>query len=292
MRNVVLGLVQFAMSPDIKKNHDKAEEMVRNLAKQGANIILIPELFEAPYFCKEMRAEYFSMAQPRHNHPLLKKFSAIAKELSVAMPISFFENDNNVYYNSIVMLDADGRDMGLYRKSHIPDGDGYEEKYYFSPGDSGFQIWQTGFGKIGVGICWDQWFPEVARIMALKGAEVLLYPTAIGSEPPAPDYDSSHHWQATMCGHAAANIIPLVAANRIGKEKAKNGTEVVFYGASFIADPSGKKIAEAPRDKEASLSYSFDLEAIGTLRRSWGVFRDRRPELYGDILTLDGHTRG
>ncbi|MDI9314027.1 MAG: N-carbamoylputrescine amidase [Hydrotalea sp.] len=291
MSKTTIGIIQFAMQDDVEKNRNKAEEMTRVAAKNGATIVLIPELFSAPYFCKEMRAEYLATAQPRAGHPLLARFSSIAKELGVVIPVSFFEKSNNAHYNSVVIIDADGRELGLYRKSHIPDGVGYEEKYYFSPGDTGFRVWQTAHAAIGVGICWDQWFPEAARIMALKGAEVLLYPTAIGSEPPAPDYDSSDHWQNTMLGHAAANIMPVAAANRIGTEQAKNGNVVTFYGRSFISDHQGKKMAEAPRDKEAILTHSFDLTAIGELRRSWGVFRDRRVDLYRDLLTLDGGGR-
>ncbi len=292
---ITLGAVQFAMSSDTgnekNKNHDKAEMMVRQAASQGAQIILIPELFSAPYFCKEMRAEYFAQSHSRDNHPLLQRFSSVARELGVVIPVSFFEKANNAHYNSVVMIDADGKELGIYRKSHIPDGVGYEEKFYFSPGDTSFKVWQTAFAKLGLGICWDQWFPEAARIMALKGAEVLLYPTAIGSEPPAPTYDSSDHWQNTMLGHAAANIMPVMAANRIGTEQAKNGNSITFYGRSFIGDYQGNRVAESPRDKESIITHGFDLAAIGELRRSWGVFRDRRVDLYQDLLTMDGFTR-
>ena len=218
----------------------------------------------------------------------MARFAALAKELGVVLPVSFFERAGPAFFNSVAMVDADGRVLGVYRKSHIPQGPGYEEKYYFSPGDTGFKVWDTAFGRIGVGICWDQWFPECARSMALMGAELLLYPTAIGSEPPAPGYDSQPHWEMVMRGHAAANILPVVASNRIGTEVAPEGREVTFYGSSFIADQTGQLMAKAGREGEAVLVHRFDLDDIAALRASWGLFRDRRVDLYGRVGTLDG----
>jgi N-carbamoylputrescine amidase len=291
MSKVTIAVTQFACVADAKANCDTAERLARKAAGQGANIILLQELFQTPYFCSEEHASFFALAETFEGNKIIARFAGLAKELGVVMPISFFERAGTAHYNSMAMIDADGSILGLYRKSHIPDGPGYEEKYYFSPGDTGFKVWPTAFGQIGVGICWDQWFPETARIMALKGAELLLYPTAIGSEPPAPGYDSMPHWQNTMRGHAAANIMPLAAANRIGKEIGPKGTEIEFYGSSFIADAAGEKQAEASRNSEAILTYSFDFDALRQLRRSWGLFRDRRPDIYGPLLTLDGKTQ-
>jgi N-carbamoylputrescine amidase len=234
---------------------------------------------------------FFNLAKPLDENPAIKHFSAIAKELNVVLPISVFEKAGQNYFNTIAILDADGSNLGHYRKSHIPDGPGYSEKFYFSPGDTGFKVWKTKFATIGVGICWDQWFPETSRAMALLGAEILLFPTAIGTEPQAPDWDSAGHWQRTMQGQAAANIMPLVAANRIGTEAGQNGTCMSFYGSSFIADQTGAKLAEAGRTEEAVITASFDLDAIAELRAYWGIFRDRRPEMYASLLTIDGHTR-
>ena len=288
MRAITLAATQFACSWDLPANADKAEALVRQAAAQGANIVLIQELFAAPYFCIEQHPRYFDLAQPLEGHPLVARFAALAKELGVVLPVSFFERSGPAFFNSIAMVDADGHILGVYRKSHIPQGPGYEEKYYFSPGDTGFRVWDTAFGRIGVGICWDQWFPECARAMALMGAEVLLYPTAIGSEPPAPGYDSQPHWEMVMRGHAAANILPVVASNRIGLEVAPQGREVTFYGSSFIADHTGQLLAKAGRDLQEVLVQQVDLDAIAALRASWGLFRDRRVDLYGSVGTLDG----
>jgi len=288
MRQVTVAATQFACTWDLPKNADKAEELIRNAARNGAQVVLIQELFAAPYFCITQRPEYFDLALPFENHPLVARFCALAKELGVVLPLSFFEKAGQAHYNSVAMIDADGTVLGRYRKSHIPQGPGYEEKYYFSPGDTGFRVWHTAAGKIGVGICWDQWFPEAARAMALAGAEMLLYPTAIGSEPPAPDYDSQPHWEMVMRGHAAANIMPVIASNRIGTEVAPEGTAVTFYGSSFIADHSGQLAAKASRADEQVITATFDLDAIARLRRSWGLFRDRRIDLYDAVTTLDG----
>jgi N-carbamoylputrescine amidase len=288
MRYVTVAAVQFACSWDLPANAARAEALVRKAAGQGAQVVLIQELFAAPYFCIEQHARYFDLAQPAEGHPLIAAFSALARELGVVIPVSFFERSGPAFFNSIAMVDADGRVLGVYRKSHIPQGPGYEEKYYFSPGDTGFRVWDTAFGRIGVGICWDQWFPECARSMALMGAEMLLYPTAIGSEPPAPGYDSQPHWETVMRGHAAANILPVVASNRIGTEVAPEGREVTFYGSSFIADHTGQLVAKADRKTEAVLVHRFDLDAIAALRASWGLFRDRRVDLYGAVNSLDG----
>lgn len=291
MRPVTLAATQFACTWDLAANVDAAERAIRAAAAQGAQVILIQELFEAPYFCIEERAEYFALARPADGHPLITRFLALARELGVVLPCSFFEKAGQAHFNSAAMIDADGRMLGLYRKSHIPQGPGYEEKYYFSPGDTGFRVWDTAFGRIGLGICWDQWFPEAARIMALMGAEVLLYPTAIGSEPPSPGYDSRPHWEMAMRGNAAANILPVVASNRIGTETAPGGTAVTFYGSSFISDHTGQMLAQAGRDDPAVLTATVDLDAIAALRASWGLFRDRRVDLYRAIGTLDGQIR-
>ena len=270
MRQVTVAATQFACSWDLPANADNAEALIRKAVRNGAQVVLIQELFAAPYFCITQRPGYFDLALPFDGHPLVARFSALAKELGVVLPLSFFEKAGPAHYNSIAMIDADGRVLGCYRKSHIPQGPGYEEKYYFSPGDTGFRVWQTAAGKIGVGICWDQWFPEAARAMALAGAEMLLYPTAIGSEPPAPGYDSQPHWEMVMRGHAAANILPVIASNRIGAETAPEGVSVTFYGSSFIADHTGQLAAKASRDAEEVLTATFDLDAIAALRRSWG----------------------
>jgi N-carbamoylputrescine amidase len=291
MRNVTLAITQMASENDWAKNCDKAETLVRDAASKGAKLILLQELFDADYFCIEQHTRFFARAHELDNHPTVKRFAALAKELDVVLPISVFERAGVAHYNTTVIVDADGTRLGFYRKTHIPDGRGYQEKFYFSPGDTGFKVWDTGIGRIGLGICWDQWFPECARTMALMGAELLLYPTAIGSEPPNPDYDSSSHWQNTMRGHAAANIMPLMASNRIGKETAPDGRSDVFYGRSFIADYQGEKVEEMSRTEEGVRLQSFDFDAIRELRRTWGVFRDRRPEMYGALLTLDGKHR-
>jgi N-carbamoylputrescine amidase len=288
MRPVTLAATQFACTWDLPANADRAEALVRQAAASGAQVVLIQELFATPYFCIEQHPRYFDLAQPLDGHPLVARFADLARELGVVLPVSLFERAGPAFFNSVAMIDADGRLRGVYRKSHIPQGPGYEEKYYFSPGDTGFRVWDTAFGRIGVGICWDQWFPEAARAMALMGAEMLLYPTAIGSEPPAPGHDSQPHWEMVMRGHAAANILPVVAANRIGTEMAPEGREVTFYGSSFIADHTGQLLAKAGREGEAVLVHRFDLQAIAALRASWGLFRDRRTELYGRLGTLDG----
>jgi N-carbamoylputrescine amidase len=288
MRNVKVAVTQMASRQDWAGNCDAAETLVRAAAKDGAKLILLQELFDGDYFCIEQHAKFLILAHPLETHPTVKRFTALAKELGVVLPISVFERAGQVHYNTTVIVDADGKQLGHYRKSHIPDGRGYQEKFYFSPGDTGFKVWQTSIGTIGLGICWDQWFPECARVMALMGAEILLYPTAIGSEPPNPTYDSSTHWQNTMRGHAAANIMPLLASNRIGTETAPDGRKDIFYGRSFIADYQGEKVQEMNRTEEGFRCATFDFDELGELRRSWGVFRDRRIDLYKPLLTLDG----
>jgi N-carbamoylputrescine amidase len=288
VRTVTVAATQFACSWDLPANADRAEALVRRAAGEGAEVILVQELFATPYFCITQDPRHFALARPIGGHPLIARFAALAAELGVVLPCSVFEQAGQAFFNSVAMIDADGRVLGVYRKSHIPQGPGYEEKFYFSPGDTGFRVWDTAFGRIGVGICWDQWFPEAARAMALRGAEMLLYPTAIGSEPPAPGYDSQPHWETVMRGHAAANILPVVASNRIGTETAPDGREVTFYGSSFIADQTGQLVAKAGRTDEAVLIHRFDLAAISALRASWGLFRDRRVDLYGAVGTLDG----
>jgi N-carbamoylputrescine amidase len=288
MRTVTLAATQFACSWDSRANVDKAKDLVRAAANAGANAVLVQELFETPYFCQDQLAEYFALAKPFENNPLIAEMAALAKELSVVLPVSFFERAGRAYFNSLAMIDADGRVLGLYRKSHIPDGPGYQEKFYFTPGDTGFKVWPTRYGIFGCAVCWDQWFPESARAMALQGAEVLFYPTAIGSEPPpAPPVDSRDHWRRVMQGHAAANYVPLVAANRIGVEKGRAG-EMTFYGSSFIAGPTGEIAAELGRTDEGFASASFHLDEIAVARASWGLFRDRRPDLYAPLLSHDG----
>ncbi|XBC65584.1 N-carbamoylputrescine amidase [Defluviimonas sp. SAOS-178_SWC] len=289
MREVTVAVTQFACSWDLPSNLDKAEALVRRAAADGAGVIVIQELFAAPYFCITEDPRHFALAAPFEGHPVIARFADLARELGVVLPVTVFERAGEAHFNTLAMIDGDGRVLGRYRKSHIPQGPGYEEKYYFTPGDTGFRVWETGFGRIGVGICWDQWFPEAARAMALQGAEMLLYPTAIGSEPPAPGYDSQPHWEMAMRGHAAANILPVAAANRIGRE-VQDGREVTFYGSSFIADQTGQLVVKAGRDGEAVLLASFDLDAIRDLRRSWGVFRDRRPDLYAALQGFDGRS--
>jgi N-carbamoylputrescine amidase len=284
---MTIAATQFACSTNAAQNLDRAERAVREAAGKGAQVILLQELFETPYFCKDHLASHFDLARPIADSPVVRRFQALARELEVALPLSVFERANNAYFNSMAMIDADGSVLGVYRKSHIPEGPGYHEKYYFSPGDTGFRVWKTRHGTLGVGICWDQWFPEAARCMALMGADVLLYPTAIGSEPHDASVDSRDHWQRCMQGHAAANVMPLVASNRIGIERGQK-YEMTFYGSSFIAGPSGEKLVEADRATEAVITATFDLEAIRAQRHAWGVFRDRRPDLYGPIMTLDG----
>lgn len=288
MRQITVATTQFACSWDLPANADRAEALVRQAAADGAQVVLIQELFATPYFCLTQRAEHFRLAAPAEGHPLVARFAALAAELGVVLPLSFFEQAGQAFFNSVAMIDADGRVLGLYRKSHIPQGPGYEEKYYFSPGDTGFRVWSTRFGRIGLGICWDQWFPEAARAMALQGAELILYPSAIGSEPQAPGYDSQPHWEMTMRGHAAANLMPVIAANRIGREVAPEGVEVTFYGGSFIADQQGGLVARASRDHEEVVLARFDLDEIAAQRAAWGLFRDRRPDLYAPLQGLTG----
>jgi len=287
MRLMKVAATQMACTGDISKNIAQAEKMVRDAARQGANVILLQELFETPYFCQTEDAAHYALATEPENNRAVTRFRDVARELGVVLPISFYEKRNNARYNSVAVIDADGEMLGVYRKSHIPDGPGYEEKFYFSPGDTGFKVWNTRFGKIGVGICWDQWFPETARCMALMGAELLFYPTAIGSEPMDASVDSKDHWQMCMMGHAAANLLPVIASNRIGME-AEAGSSITFYGSSFITGPQGNMLCEADRETETVLVQEFDLDLMERQRAEWGVFRDRRPELYKAILTLDG----
>ncbi len=287
MRQVTVAATQMACGWDRDQNVAGAERLVREAAGRGARIVLLQELFETPYFCKDQNRRYFGLAHPFEGHPLLARMSRLAAELHVVLPVSFFERANNAYFNSLAMIDADGRVLGTYRKSHIPDGPGYQEKFYFNQGDTGFRIWHTKVATIGVGICWDQWFPEAARIMTLLGAEMLFYPTAIGSEPHDPSLDSSGHWQRVMQGHAAANMLPVVASNRVGVE-AGDSCSLTFYGRSFLAGGYGEIVAEAGREGEAVLTTSFDLDELASQRAGWGLFRDRRPELYLPLLTFDG----
>lgn len=285
MRQVKVAALQFSCSRDVQENINKAEKMVREAADNDANIILLPELFERQYFCQEKRYDYYDYALPLEKNPAVNRFKEVAKELGVVIPVSFYERDIDRLFNTVAMIDADGRVLGIYRKTHIPDDHFYQEKFYFTPGDTGFKVFDTRFGCIGVGICWDQWFPETARCMAVQGAEMLLYPTAIGSEPIL-DVDSSGHWRRVMQGHAAANLMPVVAANRIGvekvepcKENAGQSSSLDFYGCSFIADATGDIIASA-KQEETILYGEFDLDALKEERLSWGLFRDRRPETY------------
>ena len=253
-------------------------------------MILPPELFEGPYFCIDQVAIHLRRAVPIAGHPTVERFAAVAAELRIVLPVSIYELAGQARFNTVAMLDATGSMLGIYRKSHIPDGPGYTEKYYFAPGDTGFRVWDTAYGRLGVAICWDQWFPESARAMAVQGAELLMYPTAIGSEPPDPTWDSSGHWRRVMCGHAGANLMPLVAANRIGREEGSS-FGIDFYGTSFITDNTGAVVADAERSSEAVIHASFDRAALAALRSSWGLFRDRRPDLYGPLRTLDGSTQ-
>lgn len=289
MTTITVAATQMACSWDRDANVARAEQLVRAAARQGANVILLQELFETPYFCKDHLAKHFDLARPFEGHPTLERMCTLARELGVVLPVSLFERANNAYYNSLAMVDADGSLLGVYRKSHIPEGPGYHEKFYFSPGDTGFRVWPTRFGTLGVAVCWDQWFPEAARAMALMGAEVLFYPTAIGSEPHDPSITSTGHWQRTMQGHAAANVMPVVASNRIGVEKGER-YEMTFYGHSFIAGHTGEIIQEADGKSEQVITASLDLKAIREYRHAWGLFRDRRPDLYQPLLTLDGQT--
>jgi N-carbamoylputrescine amidase len=286
MSELVFAATQMACDWNKNGNLDRAEQAVREAAGLGAQIILLQELFETPYFCKDEEEEHLSLARPAENNPVLERFQALAAELQVVLPISFFERSNNSFFNSMAMMDADGACLGIYRKSHIPDGPGYSEKYYFTPGNTGFRVWDTRYARLGVGICWDQWFPEAARAMALMGAEALLYPTAIGSEPHITDFDSRDHWQRVMQGHAGANLMPVIASNRIGREEGTS-CALTFYGSSFIADHTGAMMAEANREDQAVITAKFDMEEIRQARISWGVYRDRRPDLYQALMSLD-----
>ena len=289
MREVTFAATQMACSKNSRDNIDKAVNLIESAAKKGANVILIQELFETQYFCKDQKEELFELAKPFEDNPTIHLMSQVAKDNNVVLPVSFFEKSNKAHFNTIAMIDSDGTIMGRYRKSHIPDGPGYQEKFYFNPGNTGFKVWDTKFCKVGVGICWDQWSSEAAKIMALKGAEVILYPTAIGGEPDNnDDFDSSDMWQRAMIGHAAVNQVPIVASNRICSEE---GYEVsnFFYGRSFITDFTGEIKVEASRDKEEILIAKIDLDEAEGFRNSWGIFRDRRPDLYSALLDLDGN---
>jgi N-carbamoylputrescine amidase len=291
MSMVSLAAIQFGCTWNRDDNVATAERLVRRAAGEGANVILIPELFETPYFCAAQNPAYLKLARPLEDHPTLEHFRRVAAELGVVIPVSVFERAGSALFNSAVVIDADGTMVGHYRKSHIPQAPGYEEKYYFSPGDTGFKPVDTAFGKLGIAVCWDQWFPEAARSLVLQGAEFLMYPTAIGSEPKHADLDSMEHWRIVMRGHAGANMVPVVAANRIGSESV-DGVQMRFYGSSFIADHLGSLAAAADRESEAVLVRRFDLDECRAYRESWGCFRDRRPDLYGAIATLDGRTAG
>ena len=282
---VKVAATQMSITWDIENNIKKADSMIEACAKDGCNIVLLQELFFAPYFCQKEKYEYFELATEFKNNKYLAHFQEIAKKYNVVLPISFFERSGNNFYNSLAMIDADGTILGLYRKSHIPTGECYEEKFYFTPGDTGFKVFKTKFGNVGCGICWDQWFPETARILALKGAELLFFPTAIGTEPVLPK-DSKDHWQNTMCGHAAANIMPVIASNRIGTE-VEGDSSMTFFGSSFIANEEGTKIKEMDRVTEGFISQEFDLDEIRKKRYSWGVYRDRRVDLYTPLLKTD-----
>ncbi len=290
MRKVKAAAVQMHCGRDVNENIQLADSLARQAAADGADIILLPELFERQYFCQERRYEYYSFAKPTAENDAVKHFSALAKELGVVLPVSFYERDINRLFNSAAIIDADGTILGVYRKTHIPDDHYYQEKFYFTPGDTGFRVWDTKFGRIGVGICWDQWFPESARCMAVQGAELLFYPTAIGSEPVL-ECDSMPHWRRAMQGHAASNVIPVIAANRFGTETVEpcgeNGGQssaLTFYGSSFITDDTGELIARCDRSGDSVISAEFDLDEIFEMRMSWGLFRDRRPEMYHDLI--------
>ncbi len=290
MKSIKVAAIQMACTSHKIRNIDMAKTLVREAADQGAQIILLQELFETLYFCQEESPEHFGLATELEKNQAIQALSKLARELQVVLPISFFERMNQARFNSVAVIDADGATLGVYRKTHIPDGPGYEEKFYFSPGNTGFKVWKTRYATIGVGICWDQWFPEAARCMALMGAEILFYPTAIGSEPPDPSCDSKDHWQTCMCGHSAANLMPVVASNRIGTETV-GPSQITFYGSSFITDNKGRIIVQADRSTQDILVADIDLAQFARDRESWGLFRDRRPELYGPIMTLDGKTR-
>ncbi|MGF1778388.1 N-carbamoylputrescine amidase [Vibrio nomapromontoriensis] len=284
-RVVKFAALQLSKTWDLEANMTKIKGAIREAAANGANVVVPQELFAAPYFCKKQESKYFELAEEFDTSPLIHTMSELAKELNVVIPVSYFEKAGNTFFNSLVMIDADGTILENYRKSHIPDGPGYSEKYYFSPGDTGFKVWKTKFGTFGAGICWDQWFPELARSLALNGAEAIFYPTAIGSEPQDLTLDSRDHWQRTMQGHSAANLVPVVAANRVGVE-VDDGIETTFYGSSFITDHTGGKLAEAPREGETIVYAEIDLQATTKARHAWGLFRDRRPDLYQDVMSM------
>lgn len=282
---VKVAAIQMSHQSSVENNIIKTEKKIREAAADGSKIILLSELFDSHYFCKIQEGDHFGLAHPWDDHPLKSILESLAKELEVVLPISFYEIKGNAYYNSIAVIDADGSTLGIYRKSHIPQGPGYEEKFYFSPGDTGFKVWNTRYARIGVAICWDQWFPEAARIMTLMGAELLFYPTAIGSEPNNPDLDSRDHWMTVQRGHSGANMIPVIAANRVGTEK-QGDVELTFYGSSFITDHRGNLISNADRESESIITAEFDLQLIERERAEWGLFRDRRPDLYKRIGEL------
>jgi N-carbamoylputrescine amidase len=282
-RKVTVGAIQCALPGPRASNIGRVEALVRDAAAQGARIILPPELFEGPYFCREEKGEWFAESRPLDEDEAVARMRVVSRELGVVIPVSFFERAGPAYYNSVAVIDADGCILGVYRKSHIPDGPGYEEKFYFRPGDTGFRVWQTIHGTIGVGICWDQWFPESARAMMLLGAELLFYPTAIGTEPHEPDLDTRDPWQRAMIGHAVSNVVPVVAANRTGSEGPQS-----FYGSSFVANPRGDMVVELGRGDEGAIVATFDLDGLARTRATWGFFRDRRPDLYSVLNTADG----
>ena len=289
MNKINLAITQMACSWDRQENIDNAIDMVREAAAAGANIVLLQELFETPYFCKDINEKYFELATKVSENPAVLQMQPIAKELGVVIPVSIFERANNAFFNTLVMIDADGEILGRYRKSHIPDSFGYTEKYYFSPGDTGIIVWNTRFCRLSVPVCWDQWFPETARIATLRGAELILYPTAIGSEPNSTDTAALRHWQRTQQGHAAANVIPIAAANRIGSEQGES-CDMRFFGSSFITDHRGEIVVEASEDKRQVLVSEIDLGEASRYRNLWNLFRDRRPDLYGPLMTLDGES--
>ena len=283
MRSIIAAAVQIACTDDVETNLAKLEGHVREAARRGAQLVVLQELFEGIYFCMDEDRRHNIRAYPLDGHPTVAHMAALARETGVVLPVSLFERDGTRLFNTLVMIDADGRVLGHYRKSHIPDSPGYSEKFYFADGDTGFRVFETAAGKIGAGVCWDQWFPEAARAMVLMGAEVLIYPTAIGSEPSYPGWDSRDHWQRVMQGHAGANLTPVIAANRVGVEKGES-CGITFYGSSFITDHTGAKLAEADRVSEGVITAAIDLDAVAEARRSWGVFRDRRTDLYGSLL--------
>jgi len=299
-RAVTVAAIQMQVSESRSTNISEAERLVRLATSKGAQIICLPELFQGWYFCQTHDAKHYDEARELEKDEAIQKFKEVAKELKVVLPISFYERKSNALYNSVAVIDADGTVLGTYRKTHIPDGPGYSEKFYFSPGDTGFKVWQTKYAKIGIGICWDQWFPECSRSMALLGAELLIYPTAIGSEPHDPTIDSKDHWQICMQGQSAANLVPLIACNRIGQEhvyekhlvheQQKAISTITFYGSSFITSHQGLKIKEATKNEEDILVTTFNLDSVAKTRLAWGIFRDRQPQYYSALLTKDGST--